>query len=115
MLSIIINDKRRVDISGKDFLEDDDNMKEAARDFAIQSNRFFVGAVGALDGWLVKIGKPTKNQDQVQNPGSYFSRKGFFAVNVQVIVEKKKRVWCRAVQCRGAEHDATVFKHSTLY
>jgi|EP00979_Chaetoceros_neogracilis_P009196 hypothetical protein len=110
-----INDNRLVNINGKDFLEDEEKMKEAVLEFARHSNGLFVGAIGALDGWLVKIGKPRRRSDKVQNPGSYFSRKGFFAVNVQVIVDKKKRVWYRAVQCRGAEHDSTAFKHSSIY
>ena len=52
----------------------------------------------------------------VDTPGDYFSRKGFYCVNVQVIVDKKKRVLYRSIISRGAaEHDSTAFWNSSLY
>lgn len=109
-----INDDRLVKISGKDYLNDEEKMKEVARDFALGSNGLITGAIGALDGWLVKIRRPRQVRDGVRNPGSYFSRKGYFAVNVQVICDKKKRILYRSILCRGAEHDSTAFKFSAL-
>ena len=47
--------------------------------------------------------------------GVIYSRKGFFALNVQAIVDKKKRVLFRSIISRGAEHDSTAFKNSGLY
>jgi len=44
-----------------------------------------------VDGWIVKIIKPTK-KDKVRNQKSFYSRKGFYAVSVQAIVDKKKRI-----------------------
>ena len=57
-------------------------------EFGIKTNYIINGCIGALDGWLVKIKSPKFSE--VLNPGKYFSRKGFFALNVQAIVDKKK-------------------------
>ena len=46
---------------------------------------------------------------------SFYSRKGFFGINVQVIVDKQKRVLFRSIKSRGAEHDSVAFKSSILY
>jgi len=45
----------------------------------------------------------------------FFSRKGFYAFNLQVICDTKKRVLFRSMKCRGAEHDSTAFKRSSFY
>ena len=110
-----INNDKLVKISGKDFFDDENKLKESATEFARKSNGLMWGAVGALDGWLVKIRQPSKIRDRVKNPASFFSRKGFFAVNVQVIVDRKKRVLCRSMLCRGAEHDSSAFKQCSLH
>ena len=54
---------------------------------------YSVNVLGLLmvDGWIVKIIKPTK-KDKVRNQKSFYSRKGFYAVSVQAIVDKKKRI-----------------------
>ena len=72
------------------------------------------GCIGALDGWIVKINKPTK-RDGIANPKSFYSRKGFYGVSVQAIVDKKKRILFRSIESRGAEHDSSAFKHTDLY
>ena len=62
----------------------------------------------------MKIIKPRKS-DGVANPSSFYSWKGFFGINVQAIVDKKKRILYRSIQRRGAEHDSTAFKKSSFY
>lgn len=62
----------------------------------------------------MKIKRP-KKRDGVRNPSSFYSRKGFFGINVQAIVDKKKRVLYRNIIHRGAEHDSTAFKNSKFY
>ena len=69
-------------------LKDKRNQKKVRQEFASKTGGIFAGCIGALDGWLVKIHCPTLKE--VTNPGKYFSRKGFFELNVQVIVDKKK-------------------------
>ncbi len=49
------------------------------------------------------------------NPNSFYSRKGFYGLSVQAIVDKKKRVLFRSIESRGTEHDSTAFKRTGLY
>jgi hypothetical protein len=109
-----ICDDKLVNISGIDYCKDEDRMNAVARDFADGSNHVFSGCIGALDGWIVKIHKPRKS-DGVLNPKSFYSRKGFYGLSVQAIVDKKKRVLFRSIESRGAEHDSTAFKRTGLY
>ena len=44
--------------------------------------------MGVMYGWLVRIKYPSL-RDSVRNPGAYFSRKGFYALNVQAITDHK--------------------------
>jgi hypothetical protein len=104
-----------VHINGAEYLNNEERMRNVACEFAVGSGGILAGCIGALDGWLVKILKPNKDKDGVDNVGGYWSRKGYFAVNVQVIVDKKKMVLFRSIKCRGAEHDSTAFKASSLY
>ena len=99
-----------------DILKSEDKMFDIAQHFATGRNGgTLCGIIGALDGWLVKIKCPNLKQDGVVNPGGYFSRKGFYAINVQVIVDKKKHVLWRRIAARGSEHDSSAFKDSLLY
>ena len=66
------------------------------------------------DGWIVKIIKPRKSAG-LHNPSSFLSRKGFFGINLQVIVDKKKRILYRSIQHHGAEHNSMAFKNSSFY
>lgn len=98
----------------KRFCNDKDRLRESSNEFAHESNCLIWGAVGALDGWLAEIWKPSQLKDRVKNLSSFFSRKGFFAANVQVLVDRKKKVLCRSILCRGAEHDSSAFKECSL-
>ena len=62
-----ISDYRLVDINGEDYLNDDIRMAKVANDFANGSKGLLKGTIGALDGWLVKIKRPTKKRDKVSN------------------------------------------------
>ena len=103
-----------VDLSGIRYCQDDERMRAVANDFADRSRNLFSGCIGALDGWIVKIKKPSK-RDEVKDPKSFYSRKGFYGISVQAIVDSKKRVIFRSIESRGAEHDSTAFKRTGLY
>ena len=62
----------------------------------------------------MKIIKPRKSYG-VHNPSSFFSRKGFFGINVQEIVDKNKKILYRYIQHRGADNDFTKSKNSRFY
>lgn len=80
--------------------------------FGQRSEGIFSGTVGALNGWLVKIKCPSLWE--CKNPGKYFCRKGFSAINVQVIVDLQKRVLWRYIGEKGSAHDSPVFHESNL-
>lgn len=82
-------------------MNDDDTLKEVATVFARRSNGLLAGCIGAIDGWLVKIIRPSL-RDNVKYPETFFSRKGFFALNVVAIVDRNKKVVYRVIQSRGA-------------
>ena len=111
-----ILDDRLVKINGVDYCEDNDLMSRVARGFATASRNIINGCIGAIDGWVVKIRKPRRWKDlDGGDPASFFSRKGFFGINVQAIVDRKKRILYRNIIHRGAEHDSTAFKNSNFY
>ena len=93
-------------------LQDPRAIARISREFGEKSSGVMDGCLGALDGWLVKIRCP--RYYEVANPGKYFSRKGFYALNVQVIVDRKKRVLWRLIGEKGSSHDSRVFNESGL-
>ena len=60
--------------------------------FSRRSNGVFKGTIGAFDGWLVRTIRPSYYRDGFKNITAFISRKGFYALNLQVIVDDKKRV-----------------------
>lgn len=72
----ILNDEL-VKINGVDYINDEDRLSQVATEFAQNSDGLINGCIGAIDGWVVKISKPTA-KDDVTNPGSFYSRKGYF-------------------------------------
>ncbi|KAL7545061.1 hypothetical protein ACHAWF_014107 [Thalassiosira exigua] len=109
-----ILDDKFVQMNGVEYCTDVERMKNVATDFSRTSNGVINGCIGAIDGWIVKIARPTK-KDGVYNPGSFYSRKGFYGINVQAIVDKKKRILYRNILSRGAEHDSTAFKNGQFF
>mmetsp|Transcript_10432 Transcript_10432/g.19511 ORF Transcript_10432/g.19511 Transcript_10432/m.19511 type:complete len:253 (+) Transcript_10432:387-1145(+) len=98
------------------YFKDIEAMKKTAAGFAQETNNGVLsGCIGALDGWLVKIRKPSFKKGGIKNAAGYFSHKGFYAINCQVIVDHKKHILWRSIKCRGAEHDSTAVKKTKLY
>jgi hypothetical protein len=97
-------------LNGKD--EIDSELDKISFEFGSKTNFIMKGCIGAIDGWMVKIRCPSWTE--VVNPGKYYSRKGFYALNVQVIVDKKKRILWRTIGEKGSAHDSKVFNESNL-
>ena len=93
-------------------LNNSEKLEEIGREFGSKTNGILKGCCGALDGWIVKIFCPSVKE--VPNPGKYFSRKGTYAINVQVIVDMKKRVLWRHIGEMGSSHDSPIFHESKL-
>ena len=91
---------------------DDVRRAHIMKNFGDKSDGILDSCIGALDGWLVKIICPTYKE--VDNPGKYFNRKQFYSLNVQVIVDKSKRVLWRCIGELGSSHDSQVFHDSKL-
>ena len=91
-------------------------MKETSWHFANgTSSGKISGCIGAIDGLLIKMVAPSIAKDNISNVANFFSRKGFFAINTQVIVDKQKRILWHSIKCKGAEHDSSAFKATNLY
>ena len=73
------------------YLEGEEVISMVSTGFFFRSNGVITGAIGAIDGWLVKITRPSWMFDRVRNPISFFSRKGSYALNVQFIVDHDKK------------------------
>ena len=66
-----------------------DALEVRANHFAEKSNGVFYGTFGAIDGLAIRICSPKLSE--VPDPGNYYCRKGFYALNVQAICDKSKR------------------------
>lgn len=100
-----------------DALENCDQLIEIASDFNKSSRcPSFTGIIGVLDGWLVRI-RLSSIRRVLNNisTGGYWSRKGFYALNIQVICDKHKRIIWRSINSKGGEHDSKAFKSTKLW
>jgi hypothetical protein len=101
-------------VVGVDYCQDKQQMQKVALQFSWAFRGVINGCIGALDGQVVKIQKPQK-QDGVDNAASFYSFKGYFGIHVQVIMDKQKKILFRSIKLRGAEHESTTFKSTTFY
>ena len=72
------------------------------------------GIIGALDGLAVQIKRPTSS-DGVNDPGNYYSRKQFYALNVQAICDAYKRFLWVSTGHQGSTHDSLAFSSTQLF
>ena len=98
------------------WLEDENwnALQQISDDFAAASGDIFKGCFGALDGVAIKIRCPPLS-DVIPDPGNYFCRKGFYALNAQVICDKHKRVIWASTGHKGSSHDSTAFLGTELF
>ena len=62
-------------INMTEYVGNDNMMDKVSIDFSQRSNSVLKGAIGVLDGWLVKIVKPSWLGDKVNNPLTFFQGK----------------------------------------
>jgi hypothetical protein len=73
-------------------------------------NMNFFAHIGALDGLAVRIPCPSK--EETDYPLDFMTRKGFFAVNAQAIVDAHDKCISLSVKCTGTTHDSTAWSVS---
>jgi DDE superfamily endonuclease len=88
-------------------------LESLALDYAKKTGGVFYGPFGSLDGIAVIIQSPTL--DEVSDPGNYYCRKGFYALNIQAICDKKKHFLCCYPSNKGSTHDSAAFTNSRLF
>jgi hypothetical protein len=99
----------------RQFLHDENwcALENIAEPFSYSSDGAFRGIIGALDGLAVRIRSPQLTE--VSDPGNYYCRKGFFALNVQAICDRSRKfIWCYTSN-KGSTHDSMAFSNSRLY
>ena len=74
----------------------------------------FRKCIGALDGVAIKIKCPVAS-NLIRDPGNIFCRKGFYALNVQAICDKSRRVLWMSAGHKGSTHDSTAFLETQLF
>ena len=77
---VICSNIGNIDIES--YLKNDEAMKKVAIGFSRRSNGIPRGAIGDIDGWLVRIARPYESRDDVANPATFYSRNGVYALNV---------------------------------
>ena len=88
-------------------------LHKVSSGFGAASGDVFQGCFGAIDGLAIKIKCPPISET-VPDPGNYFCRKGFYALNVQAIRDKSKRIlWCSTGH-KGATHDSVAYTETKL-
>ena len=90
-----------------------DALRAIAEPFSCSSQGVLNGTIGALDGLAVRIRAPPLSE--VTDPGNYYCRKGFFALNVQAICDKSKKFLWVYTSNKGSTHDSVAFVNSRLY
>jgi DDE superfamily endonuclease len=88
-------------------------LLDRANHFAEKSDGIFYGPFAANDGLAIRITSPTMKQ--VPDPGNYFCRKGFYALNVQAMCDRSKRFLWVNPSNKGSTHDSVAFSNSRLF
>ena len=78
------------------------------------SDGHFDGCFGALDGLAIRIKRPTRTE-KLRDPGAYYCRKGFHALNVQAICDSDKKILWLSSSHQGSCHDSTAWTACKVY
>jgi hypothetical protein len=93
--------------------KDWEGLNAIAAEFAARTDGVYSGYIGALDGIAIRVKCFSTND--VPDPGNYYCRKGFHALNVQAICDPKKRfLWCSTGH-KGGTHNSWAFFETNLY
>ena len=95
-------------------LKDEAALNSVVEGFLSASGGVFRKCIGALDGVAIKIKCPVAS-NLIRDPGNNFCRKGFYALNVQAICDKSRRVLWMSAGHKGSTHDSTAFLETQLF
>ena len=102
---------------GIKFPTDHDKQREIAAGFLSKSRAGFSNCVGALDGMLIWILKPTTKQCEKVGVGSkkfFCGRKKKFGLNLQAICDSEKRFTYVSINYPGSTSDFLAFESSSI-
>lgn len=88
-------------------------LEVLAEDYSQKTDGVFYGPFGSLDGLAVRIKCPSLKI--ANDPGNYYCRKGFYAVNVQAICDRRKRFLWMSPSNKGSSHDSAAFSDSKIF
>jgi hypothetical protein len=97
---------------GDDKFLDPTKLYEIERTFAAANGQTIRGCVGAIDGCAIRINRP--GDHECDNPSSYYSRKGFYALVLQAICDGNCKFLWGSVRCAGGTHDSTSWSITEL-
>lgn len=92
------------------FPQSQQELDEASCGFYAHSGAAKIrGCVGAVDGLLVRIQRPS------EKAGMFYSRKGFYAINVQAISDHKRRCTFLSMKVGGRSNDIVAWRETDIY
>ena len=83
-------------------------LKATSQDFGVDSDNTFLGCIGSLHGIAIRIHRHMLSKI-VRDPSNYFCRKNFFALNVQAICDRKKKITWMSPGHQVSAHDSTAW------
>lgn len=93
--------------------KDVESLQNISREFSEFSDGIFSGIIGAVDGIAIRIQCPSAS-DGVSDPGNYWTRKQFYALNVQAICDSKKKFLWVSSGNQGSMHNLIAFENTKL-
>jgi len=94
--------------------EDQEFSEELPEEFSCDFGGVYTGCIGAIDGLALRIKRPSVTKE-LPNPGGYYCRKGFYALNVQSMCDRRNRVLWMSSQHISSCHDLRAFLDTGLY
>ena len=89
-------------------------FEELSEAFSANSGGVYTGCIGAIDGSTLRIQRPSVTKE-LPNPGGYYCRKGFYALNVQSMCDRQKIVRWMSFCHIGSCHNSRAFLDTGLY
>lgn len=91
----------------------EEELKQISQGFLdISSEGLLQHCVGALDGYVAEIQRPTVAE--CANPDRYRTRKSEYGINMQAVCDSRRRFLSISVKCPGSVHNSTAWRDGGL-